>query len=200
MPHRCIAVALHAVAASALVARPKLIVFDLDACVWFPEMYMLMGGGGAPFEFDAARNVATDRHGEAVKLLGAIPQIFEALRAEPRFAGCQVAIASRSDEPAWARECIKKFCVGDGVPLSDIIAPNLIEIYKARSKQVHLTAISKASGVAFEEMMFLDNESGNCRAVAQLGVTVVYTPNGVTAEEWAHALEVFPQPGQIISI
>ena len=27
-PHRCIAVVLHAVAASALVARPKLIVFD----------------------------------------------------------------------------------------------------------------------------------------------------------------------------
>jgi hypothetical protein len=26
--------------------------------------------------------------------------------------------------------------VGDGVPLSDIIAPSLIEIYKARSKQV----------------------------------------------------------------
>ena len=73
---------------------PRMIVFDLDACVWFPEMYMLMGGGGAPFE-TAARNVATDRHGEAVKLLGAIPQIFEALRAEPRFAGCQVAIASR---------------------------------------------------------------------------------------------------------
>ena len=73
-----------------------MIVFDLDACVWFPEMYMLMGGGGAPFEFDAARNVATDRHGEAVKLLGAIPQIFETLRADPRFAECQVAIASRS--------------------------------------------------------------------------------------------------------
>ena len=59
---------------------------------------------------------------------------------------------------------------------------------------------SKASGVSFEEMMFLDNESGNCRAVAKLGVTVVYTPNGVTAEEWAHALQVFPQPGQIVSL
>ena len=41
MPHRCIAVALHAVAASALVARPKLIVFDLDNTLWTPELYKL---------------------------------------------------------------------------------------------------------------------------------------------------------------
>lgn len=46
--------------------------------------------------------------------------------------------------------------MGDGIPLSDIVAPNLIEIYKASSKQVHLKAISKASGVPLSEMMFLD--------------------------------------------
>ena len=37
----CSAVLLHAVAASALVARPKLIVFDLDATLWTPELYKL---------------------------------------------------------------------------------------------------------------------------------------------------------------
>ena len=65
-------------------------------------------------------------------------------------------MASSCDEPSWARECLTKFTVGDGIPLSDIVAPNLIEIYKASSKQVHLKAISKASGVPLSEMMFLD--------------------------------------------
>ena len=38
-------------------------------------------------------------------------------------------------------------------------------------KQEHLTQISKKSGVPFEQIMFLDNERGNCNAVSKLGVT-----------------------------
>jgi hypothetical protein len=35
-----------------LLARmlPRCLVFDLDGCVWDPEMYELWGGGGAPFK------------------------------------------------------------------------------------------------------------------------------------------------------
>ena len=32
-----------------MTALPKVIVFDLDGCVWDPEMYELWGGG-APFK------------------------------------------------------------------------------------------------------------------------------------------------------
>ena len=39
---------------------------------------------------------------------------------------------------------------------------------------------------------------GCSNAVAKLGCTVIYTPNGVTAEDWQNACKVFPQPGQII--
>ena len=28
---------------------PKILVFDLDGCTWWPEMYHLWGGGGSPF-------------------------------------------------------------------------------------------------------------------------------------------------------
>ena len=28
---------------------PKLMVFDLDGCLWDPEMYELIGCGGSPF-------------------------------------------------------------------------------------------------------------------------------------------------------
>lgn len=37
-------------------------------------------------------------------------------------------------------------------------------------------------------------------AVAKLGVTVIYTPDGVTAAEWANGCEVFPQPGKVVEI
>ena len=32
-----------------MTALPKVVVFDLDGCVWDPEMYELWGGG-APFK------------------------------------------------------------------------------------------------------------------------------------------------------
>lgn len=35
---------------------PRVVVFDLDACCWYPEMYML--SGGAPFQYDAATGTA----------------------------------------------------------------------------------------------------------------------------------------------
>jgi hypothetical protein len=39
-----------AIAARLLRMLPRCLVFDLDGCVWDPEMYELWGGGGAPFK------------------------------------------------------------------------------------------------------------------------------------------------------
>ena len=33
----------------AMKILPRVLVFDLDGCVWNPEMYELWGRGGAPF-------------------------------------------------------------------------------------------------------------------------------------------------------
>ena len=40
--------------------------------------------------------------------------------------------------------------------------------------------------------------SGNCQTVAKIGVTVVYTPKGVTQDLFDEAISKFPSPGQII--
>ena len=42
--------------------------------------------------------------------------------------------------------------------------------------------------------------TGNCNMVSKLGVTVIYTPEGVNAEDWTNAREAFPQPGTIIAV
>jgi len=71
------------------------------------------------------------------------------------------------------------------------------EIYKG-SKKGHLTKIAAAVGCSLEEIIFLDNERGNCNTVAAAGCTVGFTPDGVTREAWDATLAAFPAPGQII--
>ena len=125
---------------------------------------------GSPFTTQPNGDLV-DSSGRKTYLMGAVREIFQELHTEPQWKGAKVGIASSCDEPSWARECLKKFTVGSGTPLQAIVDDNLIEIYKARSKQEHLTQISKKSGVPFEQIMFLDNERGNCNAVSKLGVT-----------------------------
>ena len=72
------------------------------------------------------------------------------------------------------------------------------EIHKG-NKQGHLKNIAEQAGIPLGSILFLDNERGNCIDVAAIGVTVAYTPQGVTAEAWEAALERFPAPGEIIT-
>ena len=71
------------------------------------------------------------------------------------------------------------------------------EIHKG-NKQGHLRAIAEQTGIALEDMIFFDNERGNCVSVSAIGVTVAYVPNGVTADAWDRALASYPSPGEII--
>ena len=41
-------------------------------------------------------------------------------------------------------------------------------------------------------MLFFDNEYGNCREISSLGVTVAFSPDGVTGDVWAEAVAAFP--------
>lgn len=86
---------------------PKVVVFDLDGCVWYPEMYHLWGSGGAPFKPLPNGNVK-DRRGEEVELMADVRSIFYELKTDPKWNNTLVAAASCCDEPEWARECIQK--------------------------------------------------------------------------------------------
>ena len=175
---------------------PKAVVFDLDGCLWYPDMYMLWGGG-APFELRSDGDL-DDRNGQRVYLLGAVRDILYELKTDARWEGAVVAVASCTDEPDWAQECMRKFevgPVGSGVMIKDVMQ---LEEIRKNNKRVHLTNIAEATGLDFSEMLFLDNERGNCMDVASLGVTVAFVPEGVTAGSWQRALEAFPAPGEIL--
>jgi magnesium-dependent phosphatase 1 len=163
------------------VARPTppLIVFDLDACCWYPEMYQLWGDS-PPFTQTKDPGVLRTARGTPVRLLGDVRAIWRELHDS----GIAVAVASRSDEPDWARECLRKYVVCDksGATMWDVAqSGELVEIYKG-SKQGHFRELHRKTAVPFTQMLFFDDDPANIRDVSSLGVTCVLTPKGVTRE------------------
>lgn len=167
-----------------MAARASLVVFDLDACCWYPEMYMLWGGG-APFSTRSQQpnNRLKDSRGTEVKLLGDVAACFASLHARNAAGDRSVlgAVASRSDEPSWARECLRKFIVAPGVSMMDVVTEDRCEIYKG-SKRTHFAALQGRTGVPYERMCFFDDDPANIRDVAALGVHCFLTPRGVTQD------------------
>jgi len=155
--------------------------------------YMLWGGG-APFRLSKNGDLV-DCRGQNVRMLGAVPQILYELKMDSKWESSTVAVASCTDEPSWADECMRKFEIGGGFCIKDAI--QVLEITKG-NKQGHLRRISESTGVPLEQMLFFDNERWNCEQVAALGVSVSYCPDGVTSRVWERALSCFPSPGRII--
>ena len=160
---------------------PKVVVFDLDGCCWDPEMYELWGGG-SPFKQNKDGTLS-DRRGTMVHLLGDVKNILYELKTDPKWKGTIVAVASTCDAPEWARECLRKFPVGDGLTMSDVFSEDVTEIYEANGKDKHMREIAKKTRVSLDQMIFFDNQTNNTSCVAAMnGPTVVYTPEGVTRE------------------
>ena len=93
--------------ASSSTPLPRALVFDLDGCLWAPEMYELWGRGGAPFTLTKNGNLK-DRGGEEIELLGDVRNIMLELKTDEKWKDTVIGVASTCDEPSWARECIEK--------------------------------------------------------------------------------------------
>lgn len=74
--------------------------------------------------------------------------------------------------------------------LLPVTANQLQEIYPG-SKKTHFKAIQQKTGIKYKQMLFFDNEQWNCTECAQLGITCVYTPRGMTAAAWEEGLRKF---------
>ena len=113
-----------------------------------------------------------------------------------RRADVQIAYASRTDEPEWASEAMRllRVCAdnrGLDVTLEDAV--DHMEVYPVRSKTEQFHRLKAKSGVPFERMLFFDNEARNVREVATLGVCCVYTPDGMTVDNWREGLASFEE-------
>lgn len=131
-----------------------------------------------------------DKRGTSVRLLGAIPDIFDEVVSWGN--GARLAIASRTDEPSWAREILGKFRSSSGASLESLLDPDLVEMYKG-SKKDHSENIRKKSGVDFSQMIFFDDDPVKIRDVASIGVISVLTPEGVTRQAFGEGLSAFAE-------
>ena len=128
--------------------------------------------------------------GERMALMGDSTEILRTLATDPSYADTRVVYVSRTDHDDWAQELLGLQVVDgtEGMTMRDISTePELNQIYPNR-KTVHFGRIHTASGVAYRDMLFFDNEQRNVRDVAGLGVTSVHTPDGMTLALWAEGL------------
>ena len=101
----------------------------------------------------------------------------------------RAAVASRTDEPGWAKLCMDHLVVEDGATLTKCFGSR-VEI-SFDNKKVHFRRLQKSTGIPFEQMIFFDNEYGNIKSVSSLGVKCIYTPDGMKEEHWAEAKKAF---------
>lgn len=96
----------------------------------------------------------------------------------------QLAAASRTSAPELAREMLSYLRLPsspvDGAPVKAISAFDYLEIYPG-SKTAHFASLHKRTGLAYEEMLFFDDESRN-KNVEPLGVVMKLVNDGVTRE------------------
>ena len=125
-----------------------------------------------------------DGRGRELRLFPEAAQVVLAIRG---VVGLQIALASRTGEPAWLDRLASVFPVGDGTLWS---LPDHAEILPG-SKLRHFKRLAEKSGVRCEQMLFFDDEPIANREVEQLGVTFVDAGGGLSEKMVGEALGRF---------
>ena len=155
--------------------KPELIVFDLDFTLWdcggtwcdcLSPPFRLRNGG------------IQDRTGRHVRLYEDVLPILDHCDET----GMRMALASRTEQPPWARELVELLSITKRFAHA--------EIYPS-SKLKHFSALRKSSGVEYQEMIFFDDEVRNIREVSALGVHCIHVGDGLTAELFHESLTSF---------
>ena len=100
----------------------------------------------------------------------------------------QTAVASCTDKPSFARQCMEWLVVDDGATLSSCF--DHIEI-RPGNKQQHFESLQRITNIPYEQILFFDDYDFNIDSVGSLGVQCVHTPNGMTLEKWEEGIELF---------
>ena len=195
---------------------PRLVVFDLDGCLWRPELFEIatspIDPNGSPFTLNShdtipGTKVKSTNGYRKVELIGDTRKILHELFYDEMWYPSLVGISSRTHPPGWAREILSLFLVFDEsrdelppVAMKDIFTPEICILDRDMDKATQFKLlVDRANAILpagdriqYKDAIFFDNEAGNCKQVAQLGVSTVYTPKGLTQEAWENGLSSFP--------
>jgi len=159
---------------------PSMIVFDLDDCLWSPEMYTLSDIPSIPIQ----GNLNPDHHHHSqtqqqlkeeeemgIRGMGVPPkgrpivQLFDDARRvlrllllEPQYQHVILGIASSSEEPTFSYSCLQGIDIVPGIKMIQLF--QYYEIgrvgHLSSRKTTHFKALHEKSGIPFHEMLFFD--------------------------------------------
>lgn len=154
---------------------PTMIVFDLDDCLWSPEMYTLHAKPSIPEEGDltptgrvalpptttrSMRGVVGMRvpHGPTVRMFSGARHVLYELATNPKYASIILAAASSSEEPSFSYACLEAIEILPGLTLRKMIQYDQIGRtgQLTSDKRTHFRLLHRDSHVPFEEMLFFD--------------------------------------------
>jgi magnesium-dependent phosphatase 1 len=148
------------------MAEKKLFIFDLDFTLWDADG-IWCDCTTPPYQ--RVNGYVADAIGHKIKLYPDVLEIIASLKAENKL----IAIASRTEEPEWAKQILELFEIRNKFDFEEIFPDR---------KSTHLSSIKKQSNISFNDMVFFDDEYRNIEDVSELGVTSVWTKNGLNKE------------------
>lgn len=200
------------------MASPSLVVFDLDECVWHPEMYTL---DEVPTDDAAHRVVGPLAGGTGVvgvrsgsATIALYPGALKALQElhAGKYPDMRAATASSADTPhavAIGRAALSILEVVPGVTVRQVLARGFAPGFggnlqigrtpplSSNKAETHFPILKRETGVPYNGMLFFDdcNWGDHCTKVARgcKGVVAQKTPHGMTEAEWAKGLKKFAE-------
>jgi magnesium-dependent phosphatase 1 len=190
---------------------PSMIVFDLDDCLWTPEMHELPGMPEIPIHGPLKTNDANGmvmmkgvvglqvpRYRTTVTLFDGARKVLYELATNPIYQGVVLATASSSLEPSYSYACLDGLEIVPGLTLGEMMSYNQIGRTGALSpnKISHFTLLrdESAGEIPYETMLFFDDcgYGDHCGKVTrELGVVSKRTPNGLGWKEFTEALQTY---------
>ncbi|OWF50094.1 magnesium-dependent phosphatase 1-like [Mizuhopecten yessoensis] len=156
------------------MAKPKLIIFDLDYTLW---PFWVDTHVDPPFKKNSDGKVE-DCRGKHVKHYRDVPAILQRLHGE----GYKLGIASRTSTVNEANDLVTLFNWDQYFQYR--------EIYPG-CKIAHFKRFQVDSGINFKEMLFFDDEYRNIKDVGSLDVVCVLAEHGMNEETLKEGLEEF---------
>ena len=137
-----------------------------------------------PLKPNQNHSAAADRNGEDFSFYVDVPSILQTLPS----AGIKLGVASRTSDPALAKDMLKLLHLPAMPEVEGSKNKKALEAFAAGAemypgtKVKHFEALQKRSGIAYEDMLFFDDESRN-RDTESLGVTMWLVRDGVCWDE-----------------
>ena len=201
--------------------RPKLLVLDLDDCVWFPEMYTL---SRVPTAADVVIGELANNRGQGVVgvksgnevislypgALTALQEVMDGMHGKMRLGVASSAYTAQA--VAIGKAAMQMLEVLPGKSVYEVLMrgwkhpkgedDHNIQIGRSfplssDKSKTHFPILRDSLDIPYNQMLFFDdcNWSDHCKLVEKNcpGVVTQRTPNGITEELWRGGLEKFSQ-------